>query len=299
MIALNGGLTGVYGVWLAAVIIHVTGLFFVLAWLAAKRENPFRHPRLPLYLYGAGVIGFFTTLFNNMAFGTISVSAILALCLLGQSLFSICIDHFGLFGMQKTPFKAKKIIGLLFIALGIAFMIFVQPMGLAHGKTAIFVAALVSFLTGITIVASRTVNARLAVKTSMLTGTFYNYVTGLCVALLAFPIMSGGFGGFAALATPLRWQNAWIFFGGLAGVTVVMLQNVVVAKLPAFSVSLLMFVGQIFAGILIDIIIARSFSLPNLIGGLFVTVGLAINMFVERGQGSGRQGDTAKSNGRP
>lgn len=81
MVALNGGLTEKYGAYSATVFIHLTGLFLISALLVIHRDRPFlRRCTWPLYLGGA--IGVATTVFTNMAFGRISVSAILALGLI-------------------------------------------------------------------------------------------------------------------------------------------------------------------------------------------------------------------------
>lgn len=122
MIVLNGGLSGVYGVFYSTVMIHVVGLIFVILWMLKKRERFAWDKHLPFYYFLGGVIGVCTTAFNNIAFGKISVSAILALCLLGQSAASIAIDQFGLFQMPKVPFNKKKLIGAAFIVLGIVLM---------------------------------------------------------------------------------------------------------------------------------------------------------------------------------
>jgi transporter family-2 protein len=52
----------------------------------------------------------------------LGISIPLALGLFGQSLASIIIDHFGLFGMKSIRFRKKKIIGLVFVAAGIVLM---------------------------------------------------------------------------------------------------------------------------------------------------------------------------------
>ena len=43
-----------------------------------------------------------------------------------------------------------------------------------------------------------------------------------------------------------------------------------------------MFVGQVFTGVLMDALIDGSFSTENIIGGVFVSAGLALNLLFER-----------------
>lgn len=123
MITVNGTLTDFYGSYTASVIIHFVGLVVLAIYLIIKRESFLPKERLPLYYFLGGAIGVGTTIFNNMAFGKISVSAILALTLLGQSITSIVIDHFGLFGMPVERFNRKKIFGLVFVLIGIVIII--------------------------------------------------------------------------------------------------------------------------------------------------------------------------------
>lgn len=123
MLVVNGELAGVYGIYPATVVIHIVGLFCIAIIILAKRETVFPRTKLPWYYYLGGVIGVATTVFNNIAFGQISVSAIMALGLLGQSLASFMIDQFGWFSMQKRPFNRKKLLGFGAITLGIICMI--------------------------------------------------------------------------------------------------------------------------------------------------------------------------------
>ncbi len=121
MIAINGVLTSHYSLYLATVIIHIIGLIVITLILIRHKENPapWKNKQLPLFLYSGGLVGVATTVFNNLAFGKISMSAILALVLLGQSIASIIIDHYGWLDMPYQPFNKKKLIGLSFIILGI------------------------------------------------------------------------------------------------------------------------------------------------------------------------------------
>ncbi|KXZ40414.1 transporter family-2 protein [Alkalithermobacter thermoalcaliphilus JW-YL-7 = DSM 7308] len=124
MVMFNGTLSNAYGGYMSNVIIHSVGLLciiFILIFTRSKLRIDFK---LPLYLYSGGAIGVFTILFNNLTFPVLGVSIPLALGLLGQSVFSIVIDHFGLFGLETIKFEKRKLIGLSFIALGIFVMTF-------------------------------------------------------------------------------------------------------------------------------------------------------------------------------
>jgi len=272
MIMINGMLSNHSGLYTSTVIIHVTGLILISAINRYTRESKkvFRY-KLPFYLYTGGIIGVLTIVFNNMAFSKIDLSAMLALTLFGQSVTSLVIDHYGWFGMKQVRFSPKKLVGILAVLCGIICMISVRDLSQ-------IVPIIVSFLAGITIVISRTINGKLAVETSVRISTWYNYFTGTIVSLiLLFFISKTGNEPPLALA-----YNPLIYTGGIIGMCAVFITNICVSKISSFYMTLLLFAGQIFAGIGIDIVLSHSFSIRNLIGGIIITVGLTLDMSINR-----------------
>lgn len=269
MITVNGGLTMLYGMYAATVVIHIVGLILISAIILLRREKPFAKAQ-PWYLYIGGVLGVATTASVNYGFGKISVSAILALGLFGQMVTGVLVDQFGLFGMHKHPFRAYQIPGILLVMGGIAVMM---------GGSFAFWPVVVVFLSGVTVVASRAYNSRLAENTSVFVSTFFNYVCGLLAAIpvfLFFGINEPVLNGFTL--SP-EW---WIYLGGAIGVITVWLSNIVVVKIPQLYITLLMFVGQVFTGVLLDALLDGAFSIENMIGGTLVATGLALNLLFER-----------------
>jgi len=65
-------------------------------------------------------------------------------------------------------------------------------------------------------------------------------------------------------------------------VGVVILGNITVVKVSAFYLTLLIFIGQIFSGILIDAVISGEFSARILTGGILVAIGLCVNLLLDR-----------------
>lgn len=269
MIAANGGLTTVYGMYAATVIIHIVGLILIGGIILARREKPFAK-RMPWYLYIGGVLGVATTASVNFAFGKISLSAILALGLFGQSIAGALVDQFGLLGMRKHPFRAYQIPGILLVLGGIGWMM--------DGNFT-FWPVLAVFLSGVLLVISRSYNSRLAEKTSVFVSTFYNYVCGLLAAIPVFLLLGSHEPIWAGFVFTPNW---WAYLGGAIGVATVWLSNVVVVKIPQLYITLLMFVGQVFTGVLLDALLDGAFSTANLIGGALVALGLALNLLFER-----------------
>lgn len=271
-IAMNGELTANYGLYSASVFIHLSGLILISVMLITKKLNPFLRSKTPFSLYLGGVVGVLTVMFTNLSFGKISVSAILALNLLGQCIASLVIDQFGILGMPKHPFKVSKLFGIAFVLAGIIFMI----LPLASGA---ILAVFLSFATGFTIVLSRTINAGLAQKIGVMQSTFFNYLTGLLVSiLLLFSIGTKEplFAGF------IISTDIWIYLGGFVGVVIITLLNYTVSKITSLYMTLLIFIGQVFSGVAIDFFLSSTFSIKNLFGGLMVVLGLTLNVLIDK-----------------
>ncbi len=122
MILQNGKLSDTYGNFASSIIIHIVGLLTIIPVLVLSKSKFKLKAGIPLYLYGAGFIGVATVLFTNLSFAALGVSLTQALGLLGQTVASIIIDHFGLMGMKPVKFKSKKSIGLFLISFGILIM---------------------------------------------------------------------------------------------------------------------------------------------------------------------------------
>lgn len=271
MVVANGELTRAYDMYSATVIIHIVGFFLVSGIVVIKKEKLFGYRRLPLSAFFGGAIGVASTLFINHAFGRISVSAIIALTLLGQSISALVVDQFGLFDMPVKKLNMGNLIGLLFTVFGILQLL----SGLEFRPLPI----IFSFLTGVFLLLSRSFNAQLAGRTSVMVSTWYNYGVGLVVSIIVALIAGGN--GLLRLLAKIS-PAVWIYWGGVIGVFVVALSNAATSKIPAFQMTLILFAGQMFAGIGLDVMLSHSFSQSNLVGGVFVTLGLFVSLWLER-----------------
>ena len=179
MVLFNGELTQIYGTYIASVIIHIVGVLFAIILCIIRKEN-FKIPKtIPVWAYLGGVIGVLTTLSNNYAFNKISMTSLVALGLLGQSLTSIILDSFGLFGTKKIKLRFSSLIGFIPALIGILVM-------MDKSISGSFLAVLISIFAGVCVVLTRTANSRLSIETSPLIGSFINHIVGLpiCVVIL-------------------------------------------------------------------------------------------------------------------
>lgn len=122
MSSFNSTLSIYTGNYTSSVIIHSVGLIGTIIIMKILKHKITFNKNLSLFLYSAGIIGVFTLLFNNITFVTLGASLTIALGLLGQTLSSIIIDHFGFLDVNVVKFNKKKIISLSIITLGIVIM---------------------------------------------------------------------------------------------------------------------------------------------------------------------------------
>ena len=141
------------------------------------------------------------------------------------------------------------------------------------------VIAVISVLfSGITIVLARMLNARLAQQCGTPYSTLMNYVTGLIGSLIVFFVA----GATITAAFPVPGGSILMYLGGVLGLVSVYTLNHITHKLPATQLTLLIFVGQLFSGLLLDYFATRKFSPGTMIGGLLVLAGLIVNVFSGR-----------------
>lgn len=271
VITTNGTLTAYYGAYVGAVIVHIVGTVGSYIYMKAAKQTWRSTEKLPLWMYAGGIIGIATTVFQSVAFVHLGATAVMALSLFGQTATSLVVDGLGLFGMEKRAVGKGTVLGVLVSLCGIGCML----VGAGDMKA---VALVMSVAAGLSAVFSRLVNARLSQRTSAAGSTFTNHWVGLvgCILLMfaAEPDITGCLQGAAA--------PVWAYGGGLIAVGMITLWNIAGPKVSAFRLTLLSFVGQVFMGIAIDLLIGNGFSKQIFIGGVFVVVGVLLNMMTDK-----------------
>ena len=138
---------------------------------------------------------------------------------------------------------------------------------------------LIAILAGVSVVISRIFNSRIADEIGTLQGTYINYLTGLIVAFIFF-LLSKEY---------LNIQNTnysslpfYAYLGGAIGILVVILSNYTTPKVSNFSLSLLVFIGQLSIGILIDYYSYNTISIGKISGEILILLGLSYNMLVDK-----------------
>ncbi len=137
---------------------------------------------------------------------------------------------------------------------------------------------IIALLSGVSIVVSRIINANLAERIGLFQSTFYNFLTGLIFSFIIFLFINESYdlSSLGNLAIPL-----YAYLGGLIGVFSITLSNYTAPKISAFYMTLLIFIGQIVTGIIIDYFLLNELSVGKIVGSIFVTIGLSYNLYID------------------
>lgn len=133
---------------------------------------------------------------------------------------------------------------------------------------------ILAILSGVTIVISRMTNAKLGKELSVYQSTFFNYLIGFIGCLLLIALFREKL-VFVPSVTGIRFFA--MFFGGIVGVGNIIISNVVTPKIAAFSLTIIIFVSQLFSSLILDYYIDGEFSVGKLVGGFLVLCGLVYN----------------------
>lgn len=136
-----------------------------------------------------------------------------------------------------------------------------------------------SILAGVSIVIARIINSNLAEEIGIFQGTFFNYLIGLLFSLI-FLFFSNEFLHISNLK--FKSLPAWVYLGGAGGVIVIVLSSFITPKISALYSTLLIFIGQLFTGIIIDYFTMNKLSMGKIVGGLLVLLGLAYNLLTDK-----------------
>ena len=137
---------------------------------------------------------------------------------------------------------------------------------------------LFAILCGVSNVLSRSVNFVLSEKIGMYQSTLFNYILGLSGSFLLLLISGETFKLFTASSYNAPW---FVYTGGLLGVIVVTMLSFLSSKVSSFYLTLLLFVGQLFTGIIIDALSTGKISFYQVLGGALVVLGLTYNLYID------------------
>jgi uncharacterized membrane protein YdcZ (DUF606 family) len=134
-------------------------------------------------------------------------------------------------------------------------------------------------LAGCLVVLSMVMNSRISRSIGVFQGTFSNYAVGLLTSILVILVClatGADFGGAGATLPP--W---YVYCGGLIGVVIVASCNVVIPRIPVVYSAVLIFLGQIVTGLVVDALVSGVFDRYKALGAALVTCGLVVNAWID------------------
>lgn len=269
MSSFNGVLQGYVGMFGVSLVTHVIGGALLIAWLLIRRER-IRLGPMPWYLYSAGIFGLIQVAGSSLCVMRIGPALMACLSVAGSISQSILVDHFGWLGMKREAFRAKRVPGLLVLAVGILIVNF-SGRDMALGELAVgnVLYIFLAFFEGGIGVYSRAVNFQATQRLGTANGTLVNYVTAsaLSLVLLLLTGPAESWTGFSA-------APAWVYLGGVCGVAALVINVTSLKKLTMFQSGVLMLAGQLSCSALLDGVLFHSMSPGKLLGVFAVAIGV-------------------------
>lgn len=137
---------------------------------------------------------------------------------------------------------------------------------------------ILAMIGGILTTLSMIVNSSLGKKIGLIQSTCINYIVGLICSTLVLLVLGSS---VQVNVDSLVKMPFYIFLGGVIGVSVVYCSNIIVPKIPVVYSTLLLFVGQVVTGIVIDFFVMSEISFSKLIGALIIIIGILFNSKVD------------------
>lgn len=136
---------------------------------------------------------------------------------------------------------------------------------------------------GVLTTLSMVISSSLGKKIGVVQSTLIHYIGAVIASVILIFILGNN---MSVTPSDFTKMPFYIFLGGVIGIGIVYSSNIVVPKIPVVYSTLLMFVGQITAGIVIDAIVLRDFSFMKLLGAAIVGVGILYNSRIDAKEGN-------------
>lgn len=273
MVMINSALSVLSGQTISVFFVHLTGFLTIslIIPFSKRKTTVLKGEKIPFYLYTGGVLGVVIVFSNNICFEALGASLMIASCMAGQTIGAMVIDTTGFLGVKKYPLDLRKIIGIIIMFIGIAVMVDQWKLNILY--------TLISIATGGFIVLNMIINALLGSKIGSPKGIRVNYVSGFITLLFIFPFIGLDYNKpFSEIASI---SPIYLFGGGILGVLIITCLNIVMPKIPTVYSAMLIFFGQVVAGLVIDYFKYDIFSLKKLSGAVIVLTGILFNIIIE------------------
>lgn len=140
-------------------------------------------------------------------------------------------------------------------------------------------AIIVGILAGVSIVIARIINSNLGDEIGIWQSTFFNYAVGLIFSIVVLLISNERFN---LLSFDFTLVPKYAYLGGIVSIGLISLSSFATPKTSALYLTLIIFIGQLFTGILLDYFTLHILSIGKIIGGILILLGLAINSTIDK-----------------
>lgn len=265
MITANTRLAEATGLGASIAVVHLIGLVLSGgAYLLKGKENP-AGKRAPGYLYFSGVLGVLLTLANTYCLPRLGASATVSLMVIGQIATALLIDTAGLLGWPKRRLTPSGGASAL-LALG-GVLLLSRDWGLSP-------LLLLALSAGVLSQFAMSFSARLAAYTGLLKGSMIHFATA--------SIAAAAYLGWQSLNAPppspadFLSPPAFAYSGGIIAAFLTLGLNRTIPRLPLFQGTVLLYLGQVCAGLAADILLLNRFRPESLaaMGAILLALGV-------------------------
>ena len=108
-------------VMFAALLSFAVGTLALLAVVLATqpRLNLAALREVPWYAWAGGFYGAFFVAVGAYAAPRLGIASLITIAVAGQMVAALAIDHFGAFGLDRTPISVGRVIGILLVLAGV------------------------------------------------------------------------------------------------------------------------------------------------------------------------------------
>lgn len=269
--SLNGLMAPIIGAMGVSVVGFAIQSLSVLSCLYIKERSLKIIKKIPPVYYSSGLISAVTVGILGICVSILGSSVTQCCSVAGQFLMSAVVDHFGLFGTNKTRFTTRRIPGVIMILGGIVAMNLIGGVGGSKMPTQYL---LIAMGLGACAIIGRTMNFKATLHTgSSLAGGISNSVGGFVSALiliLIFPHFRPVPGTFFKVPAPY-------YLSGVFGASCCLCNIASYKNTNIFYSTVFMLIGQVVTGIVMDILVFHSLSVGKCIGIAIVFIGVILD----------------------
>ena len=270
IVALNSQIGATLGHIPSSFVFHIVGLT-VITIVGFFRPSVDPKEKAPFYLKMGGVVGVVIVIFSNICFQALGASLVVVLQILGRTLGGQIVDVTGFLGMEKRGFHRAKLVGWVLVIAGAALMVESFRGSWRYIFLTVFTGGLMMLTT--------VLNAQFAKRAGMIRGTQVSFFFGALFALAMLFLTRTEFHAFYRLKE-LPWPV--VIGAGTLGITGTIGLNWIIPKIPAVQSAILIFLGQVSAGLFIDAVFLHAFSWRKALGALIILSGLLVKSWVDR-----------------